>query len=158
MTATKSAVKPSMNEAHERDPFNNNSYGTLVDQGYKTVSLPVLDVPAPVAATAARDALSPDDERLAEYRPEPRALPSFHVWTLGCQMNRSDSEEMAGRLLAAEEICRSLLRGSSRRSVSSTWSRRCTATAQRARHRTRLRRCRASATWPSAARGFTSRR
>jgi tRNA-2-methylthio-N6-dimethylallyladenosine synthase len=29
------------------------------------------------------------------------ALPSFHVWTLGCQMNRSDSEEMAGRLLAA---------------------------------------------------------
>src|SRR3989304_6053883 len=29
------------------------------------------------------------------------ALPSFHVGTLGCQMNRSDSEEMAGRLLAA---------------------------------------------------------
>ena len=25
----------------------------------------------------------------------------FYVWTLGCQMNRSDSEEMAGRLLAA---------------------------------------------------------
>src|SRR6267154_6886814 len=35
---------PSMNEAHERDPFNNNSYGTLVDSGYKMVSLPVLDV------------------------------------------------------------------------------------------------------------------
>ena len=33
--------------------------------------------------------------------PETRALPRFHVWTLGCQMNRSDSEEMAGRLLAA---------------------------------------------------------
>jgi tRNA-2-methylthio-N6-dimethylallyladenosine synthase len=45
--------------------------------------------------------VSPDDERLDEYRPEARALPSFHVWTLGCQMNRSDSEEMAGRLLAA---------------------------------------------------------
>jgi pyruvate/2-oxoacid:ferredoxin oxidoreductase beta subunit/Pyruvate/2-oxoacid:ferredoxin oxidoreductase delta subunit len=44
MSATKSAVKPSMNDANERDPFNNNSYGTLVDQGYKTVSLPVLDV------------------------------------------------------------------------------------------------------------------
>ncbi len=28
-------------------------------------------------------------------------MPRFHVWTLGCQMNRSDSEEMAGRLLAA---------------------------------------------------------
>ncbi|MCC6421309.1 MAG: 4Fe-4S binding protein [Gemmataceae bacterium] len=33
-----------MNEATERDPFNNNSYGTLVDSGYKLVSLPVLDV------------------------------------------------------------------------------------------------------------------
>ncbi len=28
-------------------------------------------------------------------------MPSFHVWTLGCQMNMSDSEEMAGALLAA---------------------------------------------------------
>ena len=43
----------------------------------------------------------PADDRLAEYLPEARALPRFHVWTLGCQMNRSDSEEMAGRLLAA---------------------------------------------------------
>ena len=34
----------SMNEANDRDPFNNNSYGTTVDQGYKMVSLPVLDV------------------------------------------------------------------------------------------------------------------
>jgi tRNA-2-methylthio-N6-dimethylallyladenosine synthase len=59
--------------------------------------LPVLDVSrAPVAG-----APSVLDERVEEYRPEPRALPSFHVWTLGCQMNRSDSEEMAGRLLAA---------------------------------------------------------
>jgi pyruvate/2-oxoacid:ferredoxin oxidoreductase beta subunit/NAD-dependent dihydropyrimidine dehydrogenase PreA subunit len=33
-----------MNEANARDPFNNNSYGTLVDSGYKLVSLPVLDV------------------------------------------------------------------------------------------------------------------
>src|SRR5882724_6951724 len=39
-----SATKPSMNEASERDPFNNNSYGTTVDQGYKLVQLPVLDV------------------------------------------------------------------------------------------------------------------
>ncbi len=27
-------------------------------------------------------------------------MPSFFVWTLGCQMNQSDSEEMAGQLLA----------------------------------------------------------
>ena len=34
----------SMNEAHERDPFNNNSYGTLTDSPYKDVNLPILDV------------------------------------------------------------------------------------------------------------------
>jgi len=63
-------------------------------------SLPVLDIapPPPGSGLAAPD---PDDARLGEFRPESRALPSFYVWTLGCQMNRSDSEEMAGRLLAA---------------------------------------------------------
>src|SRR3954471_9666387 len=35
---------PSMNEASDKDPFNNNTYGTLVDRPYKLVSLPVLDV------------------------------------------------------------------------------------------------------------------
>src|SRR6185369_416622 len=45
MSATNGATKaPSMNEASEKDPFNNNSYGSLVDSGYKGVSLPVLDV------------------------------------------------------------------------------------------------------------------
>jgi len=34
----------SMNEAHDRDPYNNNSYGTLVDRPYVDVELPVLDV------------------------------------------------------------------------------------------------------------------
>ena len=36
--------RPSMNEANERDPFNNNSYGTLVNREYVTVDLPILDV------------------------------------------------------------------------------------------------------------------
>src|SRR5262249_14170256 len=44
---------------------------------------------------------NPADERVAEYVPDARTLPRFYVWTLGCQMNRSDSEEMAGRLLRA---------------------------------------------------------
>src|SRR5215210_1499729 len=45
MSASNTATPASsMNEASERDPFNNNSYGTLVDSGYKLVSLPVLDV------------------------------------------------------------------------------------------------------------------
>jgi tRNA-2-methylthio-N6-dimethylallyladenosine synthase len=64
--------------------------------------LPMLEpVPPPPAGAVARRPDAPDDERLAEYRPDSRALPAFHIWTLGCQMNRSDSEEMAGRLLGA---------------------------------------------------------
>ena len=63
-------------------------------------ALPVLDVITDVPTAPARP---PEvaDPRVAEYRPETVALPKFHVWTVGCQMNRSDSEEMAGRLLAA---------------------------------------------------------
>src|SRR5215467_992590 len=44
IATTNGQTKASMNEANERDPFNNNSYGTLVDSGYKLVHLPVLDV------------------------------------------------------------------------------------------------------------------
>ncbi len=38
---------------------------------------------------------------LAEFATDDLTLPRFHVWTLGCQMNHSDSEEMAGALAAA---------------------------------------------------------
>ena len=34
----------SMNDPSEHDPYNNNSYGTLVDRPYLEVSLPILDV------------------------------------------------------------------------------------------------------------------
>ncbi len=40
-------------------------------------------------------------DRLVEFATDDVVLPRFHVWTLGCQMNHSDSEEMAGSLLAA---------------------------------------------------------
>ncbi|HEV8516017.1 MAG TPA: MiaB/RimO family radical SAM methylthiotransferase [Candidatus Limnocylindrales bacterium] len=60
--------------------------------------LPVLEVPLP--STSARRAPRPA-EPLVEFATEDVVLPSFHVWTLGCQMNRSDSEEMAGALLGA---------------------------------------------------------
>ena len=62
-----------------------------------TRMLPVLDV-AP--ASAPRELLAPDSP-LAEFATDDLALPRFHVWTLGCQMNHSDSEEMAGALAAA---------------------------------------------------------
>jgi tRNA-2-methylthio-N6-dimethylallyladenosine synthase len=64
-------------------------------------SLPVLDLAPPSLPVASRPTVSAADTRVEEYRPESQALPTFFVWTLGCQMNRSDSEEMAGRLLAA---------------------------------------------------------
>ena len=64
--------------------------------------LPVLElVPPTVAPDGPRLAAAAADARVAEFRPADQALPRFWVWTLGCQMNRSDSEEMAGRLLAA---------------------------------------------------------
>jgi tRNA-2-methylthio-N6-dimethylallyladenosine synthase len=64
-------------------------------------ALPVLDLAPAGLSGAVAAPPTIEDERLGEYRPEAPALPRFHVWTLGCQMNRSDSEEMAGRLLAA---------------------------------------------------------
>jgi pyruvate/2-oxoacid:ferredoxin oxidoreductase beta subunit/NAD-dependent dihydropyrimidine dehydrogenase PreA subunit len=42
--AQTSLTKPSMNDAHDLDPYNNSSYGSLVDSPYKPVNLPVLDV------------------------------------------------------------------------------------------------------------------
>jgi tRNA-2-methylthio-N6-dimethylallyladenosine synthase len=67
-----------------------------------TRNLPVLDLaPAPAPHAGARRLAPASDPSLEEYRPVAAALPRFFVWTLGCQMNRSDSEEMAGRLLAA---------------------------------------------------------
>jgi tRNA-2-methylthio-N6-dimethylallyladenosine synthase len=61
-------------------------------------SLPMLEL-APAPAVAPSAATTP--VRLAEFATDDVATPSFHVWTLGCQMNRSDSEEMAGALAAA---------------------------------------------------------
>ena len=60
-----------------------------------TRMLPVLDV------AAAHRSAPAVDQGLAEFATDDVALPRFHVWTLGCQMNHSDSEEMAGALLAA---------------------------------------------------------
>ena len=69
--------------------------------GISKRALPVLDLVGSSPAVPPRLPPARADDRLGEYLPEARALPRFHVWTLGCQMNRSDSEEMAGRLLAA---------------------------------------------------------
>ena len=64
-------------------------------------SLPVLDasaLPRVPAAPRLPDALP---GRVAEFATDDLVQPRFHVWTLGCQMNQSYSEEMAGALLSA---------------------------------------------------------
>ena len=62
-------------------------------------SLPMLETPPPAAVQPRVPGhLGPAIE---EFGTEAAVLPRFHVWTLGCQMNQSDSEEMAGALLAA---------------------------------------------------------
>src|SRR5688572_3549675 len=64
-----------------------------------TRALPMLEL-KPAAHAPVSTATVPAPE-LAEFATDDLALPRFHVWTLGCQMNRSDSEEMAGALPAA---------------------------------------------------------
>ena len=63
--------------------------------------LPVLEPSLQGRAPGAPRRPSLPPERLAEFALDSDYLPRFHVWTLGCQMNQSDSEEMAGALLAA---------------------------------------------------------
>ena len=62
-------------------------------------ALPVLEILPPSAGVGARR--TAPEPALAEFATDAVTQPAFHVWTLGCQMNRSDSEEMAGALLAA---------------------------------------------------------
>jgi tRNA-2-methylthio-N6-dimethylallyladenosine synthase len=65
-------------------------------------ALPVLDLPVQRPAGGGDRHEAPGiDPELEEYVLGPESLPRFFVWTLGCQMNHSDSEEMAGALLAA---------------------------------------------------------
>ena len=73
----------------------------MTDIRLATRALPMLDLAAPASSVVPRAPTDPADGRLVEYRPEIASMPRFHVWTLGCQMNRSDSEEMTGRLLGA---------------------------------------------------------
>ena len=62
-----------------------------------TRALPMLELPPTPRPIAAVE----PDPALAEFATDDLAMPRFHMWTLGCQMNRSDSEEMAGALAAA---------------------------------------------------------
>ncbi|HWH23781.1 MAG TPA: MiaB/RimO family radical SAM methylthiotransferase [Candidatus Limnocylindria bacterium] len=68
-----------------------------------TRALPMLPMLEPARSTPAGQASTAQapDPQLAEFVTDDLAMPRFHVWTLGCQMNRSDSEEMAGALAAA---------------------------------------------------------
>ncbi|MFO1541144.1 MAG: tRNA (N6-isopentenyl adenosine(37)-C2)-methylthiotransferase MiaB [Chloroflexota bacterium] len=63
-------------------------------------ALPVLDAAAVAPPAVAARPPTPD-AAVAEFATDDLLQPRFHLWTLGCQMNRSDAEEMAGALLAA---------------------------------------------------------
>jgi tRNA-2-methylthio-N6-dimethylallyladenosine synthase len=64
---------------------------SIADLALELTAVPPANAPASVSVAST----------LAEFRPENHAMPTFYMWTLGCQMNQSDSEEMAGQLLAA---------------------------------------------------------
>jgi tRNA-2-methylthio-N6-dimethylallyladenosine synthase len=74
---------------------------SMAEPGLQRIAraLPMFDEPP--AGPFGRTAVEAADPRVGEYRPDAPSLPRFAIWTLGCQMNRSDSEEMAGRLLGA---------------------------------------------------------
>src|SRR5438128_2043563 len=126
MTATTNGeTKPSMNEANEKDPFNNNSYGTLVDQGYKMVSLPVLDVVdfneriirgyeegygeelLPADLTLARSLVPAGTATLRDFSnisPEiPEYLPSNCTGCMDCVTECPDTA-ILGKVLSEEEL------------------------------------------------------
>jgi pyruvate ferredoxin oxidoreductase beta subunit len=123
---TNGHAKPaSMNEAHERDPFNNNSYGTLVDQGYKLVSLPVLDVvdfneriirgyeegygekDLPADLTLARSLIPAGTAALRDFSnisPEiPEYIPSKCTGCMDCVTECPDTA-ILGKVLSEEEL------------------------------------------------------
>ncbi len=124
------AKPPSMNEAHDRDPFNNNSYGTLVDQGYKLVSLPVLDVvdfneriirgyeegygekDLPADLTLARSLIPAGTATLRDFSnisPEiPEYIPSNCTGCMDCVTECPDTA-ILGKVLSEEELAAKLL-------------------------------------------------
>ncbi len=128
---TNGHAKPaSMNEAHERDPFNNNSYGTLVDQGYKLVSLPVLDVvdfneriirgyeegygekDLPADLSLARSLIPAGTATLRDFSnisPEiPEYIPSNCTGCMDCVTECPDTA-ILGKVLSEEELAAKLL-------------------------------------------------
>src|SRR5438132_2206794 len=130
MVATNGATKPSMNEANERDPFNNNSYGTLVDTGYKMVSLPVLDVldfneptirgyeegwgetALPADLSVARSLVPAGTATLRDFSniaPEiPEYIPSNCTGCMDCVTECPDTA-ILGKVLSEEELQQKLL-------------------------------------------------
>ena len=71
------------------------------DEPARRSSLPVLDIAPPAPRDAAPRRGRGRRRGRRSSLTDDQVLPRFHVWTLGCQMNHSDSEEMAGALLAA---------------------------------------------------------
>jgi len=114
-----------MNEASDKDPFNNNSYGTLLDRPYKPVSLPVLDVndfneriirgyeegygekDLPADLTLARSLIPAGTATLRDFSnisPEiPEYIPSNCTGCMDCVTECPDTA-ILGKVLSEEEL------------------------------------------------------
>src|SRR5438445_6247170 len=121
---------PSMNEASERDPFNNNSYGTLVDHPYKMINLTVLDVTdfneriirgyeegwgendLPAELSVARSLVPAGTATLRDFSnisPEiPEYIPSNCTGCMDCVTECPDTA-ILGKVLSEEELAAKLL-------------------------------------------------
>src|SRR5688572_18594325 len=121
---------PSMNEASERDPFNNNSFGTLVDGSYKLVNLPVLDVTdfneriirgyeegwgendLPADLSVARSLVPAGTATLRDFSnisPEiPEYIPANCTGCMDCVTECPDTA-ILGKVLSEEELAEKLL-------------------------------------------------
>src|SRR5712692_5372663 len=130
IATTNGTTKPSMNEATEKDPFNNNSYGTLVDSSYKLVSLPVLDVidfneriirgyedgcgekELPADLTVARSLIPAGTATLRDFSniaPEiPLYIPENCTGCMDCVTECPDTA-ILGKVLSEEEVEQKLL-------------------------------------------------
>src|SRR5438045_2602841 len=132
-TATSPAT--SMNEASDKDPFNNNCYGTLVDRPYKPVtgksnmSLPILDVPdfneriirgyeegygekdLPADLTTARSLIPAGTASLRDFSyiaPEiPEYIPSNCTGCMDCVTECPDTA-ILGKVLSEDELATKL--------------------------------------------------
>src|SRR5215467_5321200 len=94
--ATIAPPKPSMNEAHEQDPYNNSCYGSLVDAPYKLADLSLARSLVPAGTATLRD--------FSNIAPEiPVYLPENCTGCMDCVTECPDTA-ILGKVLSEAEL------------------------------------------------------